>query len=29
MLAFVDDRFVIEAVLKFAAKKEVLLPDKL
>ena len=29
ILAFVDDRFVIDAVLKLAAKKEALLPDKL
>ena len=29
ILAFVDDRFVIDAVLNLAAKKEALLPDKL
>ena len=29
ILAFVEDRFVIEAVLKLAVKKEALLPDKL
>ena len=29
ILAFVDDRFVIEAVLKLAVKKEALLPDRL
>ena len=29
ILAFVDDRFVIDAVLKLAAKKDALLPDKL
>ena len=29
ILAFVDDWFVIDAVLKLAAKKDALLPDKL
>ena len=29
MLAIVDDRFVIDAVLKLAVKKDALLPDKL
>ena len=29
ILAFVEDRFVIEAVLKLAVKNEALLPDKL
>ena len=29
ILAFVDDRFIIDAVLKLAVKNEALLPDKL
>ena len=29
ILAFVEDRFIMEAVMKLAAKKDALLPDKL
>ena len=28
MLAFVDERFVIDAVVKLAVKKKAILPDK-